>query len=482
MARTILGNQLLRQSLAKRNLIDSSTLADFLRIQKDKEATVTYGGSDYSIIDVVVAPEGVILLTDQDDKPMKASSIVRELTENHAEGMAVFLDIKGELVPAKTITKDGVKAKQQSLTASQVIADTDMNEVYAAITKTANQESWFSEKDESLGGATALVSTVSDDTIIYVSYDKHHGELQVGFFDNETAEADVYFDSKSILDIGKAIKLAQKRGAKFSSKDEKAFRDHFSKIITGSLAVEADVEVEAEAETEAVDSDAGKVVEVDQEITSAISHANTAMSKIATKVQASFQESDPNFSGTTTLYGSPADDNDDGDLGAVLTYDKSNDALQLEIIEADGTPDVEFSGKAKDVTKAITKAIKDKGFKFASKCVKEFIGAVKAQSEEMAQVSATASSNPTIAKNIVLSKANAKSLARFKIWCKTNKLHCELLELTDELITVTISDLGDHSVEEITKRLEDSVKSVSKSADVQIEEQGEEFVSYTVET
>ncbi len=238
MARSITGSKqlMLAAHLAKNNLIDSSALADFFRTQGNGEATAQVGRNTLPIIDVVVAPEGVVLLTAEGDKPMKSSSVAKELLGH--EGLAVFLDVKGKLFPAKTVDRDGVQAKKGAtakvLVAAHILSATDTREVYASIVNAAKDNTYFSPKDESLGGAVSLVYSVSDASIIYVSYDTKHKELQVGFFDHDDADSDVYFNG-ALSDLQEALKVAEKRGAKFDSKELKKFKDHFVRMITGSL-------------------------------------------------------------------------------------------------------------------------------------------------------------------------------------------------------------------------------------------------------
>jgi hypothetical protein len=482
MSRQTVGSKALLSAMVARNdLINSSILADFLRTKKDAEARIQVGGTSYAVIDVVIAPEGVILLTDKNDKPMKASSIVKELGES--EGLAVFLDVEGQLIPAKTLTKDGVQAAETKST-SQVMSSLDFNSIKAGLGRFASDDSWFDPKDQSMNGAATLWGrTKNNDTPhCYVSYDEGNDEVQVGLLDADFTPEDILFDG-SLKDMKKAIEIATTKGkARFDVKALDMFKKHITKILTGSLDDEEE-ESDEHVSTTPVDESLPDTVETEQQPPETVVIEQDTYSSLVTgtftnKLEAKFTESDSNWSGATTLYGAPDSEQAKEYKGVVFAYKGQDDLLSFETLDAKNTPEVVFRGGYKSLGKYLKMALK-LGFQFSSKSSKEFINSVKRQFDARTKHYATEA--VMLKTNIIANKDNSKAFARFKLWAKVNKLNVEILELTDELLSVTVSDLGKADREEILKVLEDSVTLHKKNAMVEVEDEGKDFIAFNIE-
>ncbi len=161
-----------------------------------------------------------------------------------------------------------------------------------------------------------------------------------------------------------------------------------------------------------------------------------------------------------------------------MLFCKPNDLLSFETVDKDFQPEVVFQGGYKNLGKYLKMALK-LGFQFSSKSSKEFITSVKRQFE--AKQKAFASESAPLRANIIANKDSSKALARFKLWAKVNKLHVEILELTDDMLSVTVSELGNTKAEDIRDAIEDSVASHKKSADVSVEDEGDDYISFNIE-
>jgi len=90
---------------------EAGNLADQLLTVKNKYVFVTRNNVYYAVEDVVKASGQVILLVEEDGKPVKSDWLAEELKD--ATGLDVFIELEGKLYPALSFSKGTIQAKSK---------------------------------------------------------------------------------------------------------------------------------------------------------------------------------------------------------------------------------------------------------------------------------------------------------------------------------------------------------------------------------
>jgi len=98
-----------RKSYSSSKPQEAGNLADQLLTVKNKDVYVTRDNVSYAVEDAIKASGQVILLVEEDGKPVKSDWLSEELKD--ATGLDVFIELEGKLYPALSFTKGTIQAK-----------------------------------------------------------------------------------------------------------------------------------------------------------------------------------------------------------------------------------------------------------------------------------------------------------------------------------------------------------------------------------